>query len=656
MTYEKSGNKFSNIFSKGKIGKFETKNRVKWAACCVSNFNNRDGSYSEREYARDEVIADMGCGVVTNQGAYPDKKGEGKGYSTQICLNDDKFIPGIKKVADIFHKNGAIAIQQILHAGRYGGIDLGYCVQPSPTPQTLRHFRPPREMTKDEIKQAIQDHIDAALRAKKAGFEGVEITSFLGYLLACFLSPFTNKRSDEYGGNVENRGRFMIETIEGVKKACGHDFIVSVRLNGTELMDEYGGNTDEECLLFMEMAESAGADLISMVIGWHESRGGALGRDIPHDGWLYLAEKAKKKIKVPLSFGPRLADPYMAEKALAEGIIDFWEICRPGLADPLIIQKIKENRVDEIKPCTAGLMCLAKLFSNKPYICTVNPVLGHELEPEYHFMPAKRRKKVMVIGAGPSGLECAIAAFQRGHDVVIYDKKPRMGGQILSASKEIKGGENLLSLIGYYKKQIENFSIKVNLGVEVDRKICSQEDPDVIVLATGAFIEKPNISGTTDNSSVLTAFDVLEEGIKITNKKIVIIEGGKVGLVTAEYLASQGNTVWIVTQNRRVDFDVSATFKWRHSAWVKEFGIQVLTESRIIRIENKNKVLIENKEKEKSHLEAEMLVVAGPRKSDQDLFEKLEFLTDEIYMIGDCIKPRSIHNAVHEGYKLGVKL
>ena len=209
--------KFPHLFSKGTIGRYTTSNRVKWAACCVSNFNNRDGSYSEREYARDRVIGNMGCGIMTNQGAYPDKTGLGKAYWSQICLNDDRYIPGIQKVAEIFHESGAVAIQQILHAGRYGGIDLGYCLQPSPVAQTLKHFRPPREITVDQIYEAIEDHAQAALRAKKAGFEGAEITSFMGYLLACFLSPFINRRTDEFGGSVENRARFMSEAIKAVK-------------------------------------------------------------------------------------------------------------------------------------------------------------------------------------------------------------------------------------------------------------------------------------------------------------------------------------------------------------------------------------------------------------------------------------------------------
>lgn len=646
---------FPNIFAKGKIGKFETTNRVKWAACCVSNFNNKDGTYSEREYARDSVIANMECGIVTNQGAYPDKLGLGKAYWSQVSISDDMYIPGLRKVSDIFHNTGGIAIQQILHAGRYGGIDLGYCIQPSAVEQTLKHFRPPREMTTDQIYECIQDHADAAMRAKKANFDGVEAASFMGYIMSCFLSPYTNRRTDEWGGSVEKRGKFMVEIVRAIKKACGEDFLVSVRLNATELMDEYGGNTNEECIVLMEMAEAAGVDLISLVIGWHESRSGALGRDVPYDGWVPYAANAKKRIKkVPLSFGPRLADPRIAERAIGEGWIDFWEICRPGLSDPEILQKTAEGRIGEIKPCIGDLMCLAKLFANQPYICTLNPTLGHEMEPEYHIKTAARKKKVIVAGGGIAGLECAVTASQRGHEVIVYEKKDKLGGQVISAAREVKGGENLLQLIDYYETQLKKCNIKVCLGAEFTKKTCQEEWPDVVVVATGATIEKPAIPGI-EKPFVSMAFDVLEANPRVTGKKVVVIEGGKVGLIAAEHFAAQGNQAYVVTGDRRADTDVSTTFKWRHAAWVKEFNIKVLTEAKVTEIKDAGVTVVGNKGDTIS-LGADIVIVAGPRKSVQGLFTELEYLTDEVYLIGDSVLPRWMHTAVHEAYKVGVRI
>ena len=251
--------KLSHLFQRAKWGRFELKNRVKYGACCVSNYNTHDGFITPRELARTKVIAETGCGIITNQGAYPDPRGEGKAYFRQVAIFDDKFLPQFEIIARYIHDAGSVAIQQILHAGRYGGIDLGYCVQPSVVPQTLPHFRPPREMSRQDIRRCIGEHVDAAKRAVRAGFDGVEVTSFMGYLLASFNSKFTNQRSDEYGGTVENRGRFMRELIDSIKQALpGHPLIV--RLNGAELMDQWGGNTEDECFELMQQAARAGVD------------------------------------------------------------------------------------------------------------------------------------------------------------------------------------------------------------------------------------------------------------------------------------------------------------------------------------------------------------------------------------------------------------
>jgi 2,4-dienoyl-CoA reductase (NADPH2) len=267
-----------NLFRPRKIGGLEAANPVKYAACSVSNFNNPDGTITEREYARMEVVARTGCGIITNQGAYPDRTGYGKAYIRQLSIAEDRFIPGFARVADMIHDAGALGVQQILHAGRYGGIDLDHTMQPSDVPQTLRHFRPPKAMSVADIEGVIEDHGQAARRACEAGFDGVEITSFMGYLLSNFLSPFTNTRTDRYGGDLEGRGRFMVELMTALRGVIGDQRMLWVRLNGAELMDDHGGNSEADCLEFMKMAERAGVDGISLVVGWHESTRGALGR------------------------------------------------------------------------------------------------------------------------------------------------------------------------------------------------------------------------------------------------------------------------------------------------------------------------------------------------------------------------------------------
>ena len=335
--------KLNHLFQPGRIGKFVTKNRIKYGACCVSNYNTRDGYITARELARMRVIAQTGCGIITNQGAYPDAKGEGKSYFRQVAIYDDKFLPQFEEIAGYIKEAGAIGIQQILHAGRYGGIDLGYCVQPSDVPQTLPHFRPPRVLTAEQIREIVRQHADAAKRAIRAGFDGTEVTSFMGYLLANFNSRFTNQRTDDYGGSIQNRGRFMRELIDSIKQATPDNPLV-VRLNGDELMQRWGGNTEDECYELMQQAVDCGVDMISVTVGWQEAPESSIGRDIPPGYWNYLSERAKKMFPDTLiTFGNRLPDPNMANDCVRDGVFDFWEVCRPLLADPELIHKAAED-------------------------------------------------------------------------------------------------------------------------------------------------------------------------------------------------------------------------------------------------------------------------------------------------------------------------
>ncbi len=640
-----------HLFEPIRIGKYESRNRVKYAACSVSNFNNPDGTVSEREIGRMKVVAKTGCGIITNQGAYPDREGYGKGYLRQLALYDDRFIPGLKKVAELIHKEGAIAIQQILHAGRYGGFDTGVALQPSDVPQKLRHYRPVREMSKDEIKKVIIDHAEAARRAVEAGFDGVEITAFQGYLLANFLSPFTNRRTDEYGGDIEGRCRFMVETIETIRDKIGKDKLISVRLNGTELLDEVGGSSEEECIEYMKIAEKAGVDIISIVVGWHESSKGALGRDLPTTQWLYLAERAKKHLKVPIAFGPRFGDPRLAYKAIADGVIDLWEICRPALADPEILYKAKEGRFEDVKPCLGGLMCLSTMFHDLPYICTVNPRLGHEHEPEYEIRPAVRKKKVIVVGGGPAGLECAITAARRGHEVIVYEKESQLGGQLVAASKEIGGGYVFQDLVRYYETQLNKLGVKVLKGTEATPELISKEKPDVLVIATGATISKEfeEINGV----QVFTALEILKREID-PGENIIVISGERAGLVAAEYLAKKGKNVTIVESGKKIATDVIPTFKWRHKLWIKELGIRVITEAKLRKI--KEGMAVIEAPQETLEVDVDAIVIGGPRKPISKHWYSFEFLADEKYIIGDATLPRSIAYAIHEGYKLGVRI
>jgi 2,4-dienoyl-CoA reductase (NADPH2) len=649
--------KLSHLFQPAKWGRLEVKNRIKYGACCVSNYNTRDGFITERELARTKVIAATGCGIITNQGAYPDPLGEGKAYFSQVALFDDKFLPQFEKIAGYIHDGGGIAIQQILHAGRYGGIDLGYCIQPSVVPQTLPHFRPPREITQEQIRETVRQHAEAAQRAVKAGFDGTEITSFMGYLLATFNSKFTNRRTDEYGGSIENRGRFMRELIDAIKQATP-DHPLIVRLNGAELMDRWGGNSEDECFELMQQAASCGVDMISVTVGWQEAPESSIGRDVPPGHWNRLAVSAKTLLpNVPIAFGVRLPDPIMADKCLADGEFDYWEVCRPLLADPELVHKAAQARLEETRRCIGSLNCLSRLFRDLPYTCTMNPALGHEVEPEYAITQAAVKKRIMVIGAGPAGMECAITAKKRGHDVMVFERSDKIGGSLVGyAAHDLAHKEDLASVVDHYAVMAKKLGIEVKLNTEVSPKLMRDilHQFDVAVVAAGARADFTALPAPEVSGILVGARDVALGKVKPPHR-VVVLGGGKVGLTLAESLKTNGHDVVVVEREKRIAGDVMPSFKWRHSAWIEELEIDTFTSSRCTRI-GKSGVTIVDADGAEHEIAAEMVIAASPARGNQELIGELEWSIDELHGCGDAMVPRGLTQAIHDGYRLGCRI
>ena len=639
--------KYPHVFQRGFIGKFETKNRIKYAAT-ETNFPYGDGYVSDREVAYMEAQARGGAGIITTQGAYPDEKGEGKGFKGMMAIYDDRFIPGLARIANVIRVNGALSCLQILHCGREGGVEIDYCLMPSVVPQKLSYFKAPREIAKDEIKKVLQDHIDAAKRAKEAGFDMIELSGIVGYLISTFISRYTNKRNDEYGGDLRQRCRLMVEVIQGVKAQVG-DMPVGIRLCGHELLDDRGGNTLEESIESFKIAEEAGADYVSVTVGWHESSQSVITRDVPMGHWLPIAEKVKKAVNIPVMMAFRQFLPVIPDIAIANGQIDYWEMCRPMISDPELPTKAREGREDEIIPCIACNLCFSRLYYHQPIMCSVRPSLGHEGEKNwgyYGFLPVKKKKKIVIIGGGPAGLQCAAVAARKGHDVTIYERNNRSGGNILLASKVDEGAVELLRPIATLEKLCLKTGVQIHFGVECTQTTLQNESPDTIVIAAGA-------KTRTVSQSVLTPYDIIAEEKK-PGKCVVIIGGNGAGLGIAVFLLRNGDyEITIIEEGSKIGRDINPFYLWQYIGLMKKRKVLFLNKTKVSKIEDRL-VHVSGPSGEKT-IESDSIVMTlfEPEKRWQ---QETRGLTREVYLIGDAKKPRRLNNAIHDGYRLGMVL
>jgi 2,4-dienoyl-CoA reductase (NADPH2) len=639
--------KYPHIFQSGFIGKLETRNRIKYAAT-ETNFPFGDGYVSDREVAYMEAQARGGAGIITTQGAYPDKRGEGKGFKGMMAIYDDCFIPGLARIAEVIRKHDALSCLQILHCGREGGVELDYCLMPSVVPQKLSYFKPPREITMSEIKKTIQDHIDAAGRARAAGFDMIELSGIVGYLISTFVSSYTNKRHDEYNGNVRERCRLMVEIIQGVKALVG-DMPVGIRLCGHELLDDRGGNSMEESIESFKIAEEAGADYVSVTVGWHESSQSVITRDVPMGRWLPVAETVKKAVNIPVMMAFRQFLPEIPEKAIAHDQIDFWEMCRPMIADPELPRKAKEGREDEIVPCIACNICFSRLYYHQPIMCSVRPSLGHEGEENwgyYGFSRATTRKKILVVGAGPAGLQCAVTAAGRGHEVTIIEKNNQPGGNILLASKVDEGAIELLRPVKTLETVCRKSGIEIRLGVEYTPAMLKEESANVLVIATGA-------QSTVPFPDILTPYDVVGE-VKKPGQRVVIIGGSGIGLGVAVFLLHHENyQITVIENSAKIGRDVNPFYLWQYVGLMKMKKVVFLTQTKVINIKEKH-VHISGPLGEKT-IETDS-VIHALFVPDKTWRKETEGILPEVHFIGDAKKPRRLNNAIHDGYRLGMVL
>ena len=640
--------KIEKLFTPLKIGNCEIPNRLVVPAMVVNM--NPDGGKATQQYIRyHEEKAKGQWGLIITEN-YCVSKHAG-GYPYIGGLYDEAQIPSHKKLTDTIHQYDSKIFCQIYHAGRQANSRVNGGVQPvscSPIPCPWNK-EIPRELTIDEIKQITQDFGTTAANVVKAGFDGVEIHAAHGYLIHQFLSPNSNKRIDQYGGTLENRTRFLREVMETVRKSVGPDFPVQVRISAADFAD--GGRSLFESHEMFRNIEQWGADSIHLTFGMYGTRSSVapvLSFFQNHGKHVDMAEQVKKLVNIPVITVGRISEPSMAEEIIASGKADFIGMARQSLTDPHYPKKVKAGDFSEIRRCIACLQgCTASTYQCVPVYCLVNPELGHEYEDDYS--PAPARKKVFVAGGGVAGMEAARAAAIKGHDVHLFEASDGLGGQFVSAAYPPFKGE-FATYPAWLLRQLQKLQVNIRLNTPLTKALVLEENPDKVIIATGAKPIIPNIPGT-NLPNVVLAEDVLR-GRSDTGLNVLIAGGGMIGAETASYLSTQCKaSVGLVEMRPDIGLDMEGGVRDDLKDVLNKYFVKIMTQTQVVEITGEG-ARLKSGDSEYFY-PCDTVVLAVGTESYNPLAGELEGVCETI-IVGDAKEARKALEATREGFVAGL--
>ncbi|WP_407309209.1 FAD-dependent oxidoreductase [Desulfosporosinus sp. SB140] len=662
----------SLLFSPAQIGTLRVRNRLIMTPMHLGY--SPEGEVTDRLIEFYRARARGGVGLIIVGGCGIDKIGNAFGMTQ---LDDDRCIPGLRQLVDAVHAEGAKIVPQLYQAGRYAhSAHTGQpCVAPSPIPSRLTG-QTPVELTEEKISEIIASYESAAKRAQTAGFDGVEILASAGYLISQFLSPLTNHRTDRYGGDLQARMTFGLEVVGAVRRAVGPDYPIIVRVAGNDFMP--GSHTNTEACLFCQALEKAGVNALNVTGGWHETSVPQLTMNVPLGAYTYLASGIKQVVSIPVIACNRINTPELAEKILQEGKADFIGMARQLMADPELPNKAMGGNFETIRPCIGcNQGCLDNVFRLKPVACLVNAEAGREVELG-SLEPTSSPQKLLVIGAGVSGLEYARVAALRGHMVTIWEEQQEPGGQLTLAAAP-PGRKDFLYLGKYLEKACLQLGVTIHYGITATPEsiITAVEEGvfDKVVVATGSYPIIPSIpnQGTI---KILQAWNVLK-GHEKTGSNILIVGGGAVGVETALYLAeastldnetlrflmlehaesekelyrllTQGNKkITILEMAKGIGRDIGPSTRWSMLADLKRYGVKCLDETKVAEVSSDG-VLVEGAGGQ-NLLPADTVIFAIGSRSRNELYLALEGRVKELIIIGDAVNPRKALDAIHNAY------
>ncbi|MCY1388536.1 NADH oxidase [compost metagenome] len=703
---------FSHLLAPGRIGPMELRNRIVMAPM-GSNFAEADGHCGERIQAYYEARAAGGAGLLI-MGVCAIAFPAGTAEPYQVGVSSDEFIPGLTRLAERVHKHGAKIAMQLQHAGKNSVRDMAegrpLWVPSMPpasksdmmkalTPEEMASFVSAarnraggieiRVMDQDDIAQMVEWFAAAAERAKRAGFDGVEIHAAHNYIIAGFLSPYYNHRDDQYGGSLENRARLMLEVIAAIRARVGNDFGVWLRLDAEEMLTP-GGITLADAQATARLAEAAGVDAVS-VSAYAATTSGVSFTEAPlvqkPAGFLDWAAAIKQCVSIPVIAVGRL-EPEVADAAIARNQCDFIAMARKLLADPELPNKLISGQQQAIRPCIYCYVCVSQIFVNQRVKCAVNPLTGHEAE--YLISPAAKPQHVVVVGGGPAGLEAARVAALRGHRVTLFERSDRLGGTLFFAALAYPENGKLLDNLLH---QVRNLPIDVRLNTEVSAALLRDMAADQVIVATGAQRAAPDIPGAEQNhvwsgdelrrlmtgdradeiakrklsltqrtlmkaGSLIGVTDSTEAMQKLSHvwmplgKRVIIIGGGLVGLELAEFLIARGRQVCVLESGTHLGRELSIVRRWRVLHGVAEHGGQMLTGITVTAIEG-NRVRYQTADGQSADVRGDSVVLASGAMPDTRLGDALSSAGLNVTSIGDCQSLGYIEGAIAAGHRAG---
>jgi len=636
-----------NLFSPMKIGNLEMANRLVVSAM-VTLYCHDDGTATEKYIAYHEAKAKGGWGLIITEDYAIDPTG--RGFPRLAGLWEDAQIKSHAELTRRVHQYNSKIFAQIYHAGRQTNpLVIGrqpWAPSPIPCPinQTIPH-----EMTIDEIHEMVEKFGDCALRTKKAGFDGIEIHGAHGYLIAQFLSPYSNKRTDRYGGNLPNRMRFALEVIANIRAKVGTDFPLGFKISADEYVP--GGRTIEETKAIAVLLQEAGIDVILVSAGVYGSNAAITPSAATPQGWIVdFAEEVKKVVNIPVMTVGRIIEPLVAETILTSGKADFIAMGRASLADPELPIKAAAGDFDDIVRCIGCMQgCIGLLGRYQPIKCSLNPTLGREYELSAGTKVVK--KKVVVAGGGPAGMEAAITAAKAGHRVQLFEKGGRLGGQFYLAAIPPGKGE-FSSFVTWQINQLNKLGVEVHLNTEVTAELIDAQQPDAVILSTGSVPVVPQIKGV-EKGQVVFANAVLN-GEKEIGRTSVIIGGGMVGAETAYHLASHGKTVTVVEQLAEIAQDVEAIPRELLLKGLEKEMVKIYVNTTVEEILD-NGVLVTRDGREEI-IPTNTVILAVGSNPENKLTTKLEGKPYKVMAIGDAVQVRRVLEAVEEGFAAGRKI